>query len=146
MQRICGLSVTETIIMPFPTLCHLWHSLIRSLYFRACLPEGVGPQEGEVTCGGSTHLTCKRDHIKMRDCMDRRVTSTTWGPPPPCKQALIQVYIFIPLLYSAPFLRFSQNLLYTNFFHWCISPRGILFFLSQMMRLTRESSEFNFYN
>ena len=30
----------------------------------------------------------------MRDCMDRtvtpskRVTSTTWGPPPPCKQAL----------------------------------------------------------
>ena len=29
------------------------------------------------------------DH--MRDCMDRRakrVTSLTWGPPPPCKQAL----------------------------------------------------------
>ena len=30
----------------------------------------------------------------MRDCMDRRVTlpkrvtSLTWGPPPPCKQAL----------------------------------------------------------
>ena len=35
-----------------------------------------------------------RDHIKMRDYMDRRVTlpkqvtSPTWGPPPPCKQAL----------------------------------------------------------
>ena len=33
----------------------------------------------------------------MRDCMDRRVnppervTSPTWGPPPPCKQALNEV-------------------------------------------------------
>ena len=23
----------------------------------------------------------------MRDYMDKRVTSPTWGPPPPCKQA-----------------------------------------------------------
>ena len=36
----------------------------------------------------------KRDQIKMTDDMDRRVTppkrvtSPTWGPPPPCKQAL----------------------------------------------------------
>ena len=56
---------------------------------------GGGPQIGEVTCGGSPHLSCKRrDQIKMRDYMDRRVTppkrvtSPTWGPPPPCKQAL----------------------------------------------------------
>ena len=62
---------------------------------RACLHEGGGPQVGEVTCGGLPHLTCKRDQIKMRDYMDRRVTppervtSPTWGPPPPCKQALI---------------------------------------------------------
>ena len=61
---------------------------------RACLHEGGGPQAGEVTCGGLPHLTRKRDHIKMRDYMDRRVTprkrvtSPTWGPPPPCKQAL----------------------------------------------------------
>ena len=61
----------------------------------ACLHEGGGPQVGEVTCGGLPHLTCKRDQIKMRDYMDRRVTpskrvtSHTWGPPPPCKQALI---------------------------------------------------------
>ena len=61
--------------------------------FRACLHEGGGPQVGEVTCGGLPHLTCKRDHIKMRDYMDKRVTppkritSSTWGPPPPCKQA-----------------------------------------------------------
>ena len=61
---------------------------------RACLHERGGPQVGEVTCGGLPHLTCKRDHIKMRDCMDRRVTppkrvtSPTWDPPTPCKQVL----------------------------------------------------------
>ena len=46
------------------------------------------PQVGEVTCGGSPHLTCKRDHIKMRDYVDRRVTPPTWCLPPSCKQAL----------------------------------------------------------
>ena len=46
-----------------------------------------GPQTGEVTFGGSPLLSCKRDQIKMRDYEDRRVTSPTWGPPPPCKQA-----------------------------------------------------------
>ena len=61
---------------------------------RACLHGGGGPQVGEVTFGGSPHLSCKRDQIKMRDYMDRRVTppkrvtSPTRGPPPPCKQAL----------------------------------------------------------
>ena len=38
--------------------------------------------------GGSPHLSCKREQIKIRDYMDRRVTPRTWGPPPPCKQAL----------------------------------------------------------
>ena len=37
--------------------------------------------------GGLHHLSCKHDQIKMRDYMERRVTSPTWGPPPPCKQA-----------------------------------------------------------
>ena len=32
--------------------------------------------------------SCKRDQIIMRDYMDRRVTSPTWGPSPSCKQAL----------------------------------------------------------
>ena len=64
------------------------------MQFRSCLHGGGGPQIGEVTCGGSPHLPCKRDQIKMRGYMDRpvappeRVTSPTWGPPPPCKQAL----------------------------------------------------------
>ena len=50
---------------------------------------------GEQDClGGLPHLSCKHDQIKMRDYMERRVTpprrvtSPTWGPPPPCKQAL----------------------------------------------------------
>ena len=43
---------------------------------------------------GLPHLLCKHDQIKMRDYVERwvtpprRVTSPTWGPPPPCKQAL----------------------------------------------------------
>ena len=60
----------------------------------ACLHGGGGPQVSEVKYGGSPHLSCKRDQIKMRDYMDKRVTtpkrvtSPTWGPPRPCKQAL----------------------------------------------------------
>ena len=52
------------------------------------------PKVGEVTCGKLPHLTCKRDHIKMRDYLDmrvtppKRVTSPTWSPPPPCNQAV----------------------------------------------------------
>ena len=38
--------------------------------------------------GGSPHLSCKRNQIKMKDYIDERVTSPTCGPPPPCKQAL----------------------------------------------------------
>ena len=65
-----------------------------SRLLRTCLHEGGGPQVGEVKYGGSPHLSRKRDQIKMRDYMDKqvtlpkRVTSPTWGPPPPCKQAL----------------------------------------------------------
>ena len=46
--------------------------------------------------GDPRYLSCKRDQIKMRDYMDKRVTpskrvtSPTWGPPPPRKQALNQ--------------------------------------------------------
>ena len=35
-----------------------------------------------------TQLSCKSDHIKMRDYVDRRFTPPTWSPPPPCKQPL----------------------------------------------------------
>ena len=48
----------------------------------------------DTRLGALPHLSCKRDHIKLRDSMDRRVTppkqvsSPTWGPSPPCKQVL----------------------------------------------------------
>ena len=64
------------------------HPDTRGLFLRACLHGGGGPQIGEVTRGGSPHLSCKSDHIKMRDFMDRRFTPPTWSPPPPCKQPL----------------------------------------------------------
>ena len=70
-------------------------SLQKTNPFRACLHEGWGPQIGEVTCVGSPQLSRKRDQIKIKDYMDRRVTlpkrvtALTWSPPaPPCKQAL----------------------------------------------------------
>jgi len=87
-------------------------SMLLLFTLRACLHGGGGPQEGEVTrLGGVTllsvqsliwspHLSCKRDQIKIRDYMDGRVTppkpvtSPTWGPPPPCKQALHLVKYF----------------------------------------------------
>ena len=62
---------------------------------RACLHEDGGLQIGKVTCGRSPHLSRKCDQMKMRDYMDRQVmpllqvTSPSWGPPTPCKQALI---------------------------------------------------------
>ena len=54
---------------------------------RASLLGGGGPQVGEVTRGGSPHLSCKPDQIKMTDYKDRRVappkrvTSPTLGSP-----------------------------------------------------------------
>ena len=35
---------------------------------------------GEETCGRSPHISCKRDQIKMRDCVDRRVTHQSGLP------------------------------------------------------------------
>ena len=73
-----------------------------NLFINGCPPTALGPvymeggpQISEVTCGGS----CRRDQIKMRDYMDRRVTPTKWvtsptqGPPLPCKQVLNEVNI-----------------------------------------------------
>ena len=72
--------------------CKKFYHLATGRGLRACLHEGGGPQVGEVTCGKLPYLSCKRDHIKMRHYMDRRVNSLTWGPPPPCKQALKLLY------------------------------------------------------
>ena len=55
---------------------------------------------------GHPALSRKRDQIKMRDHMDRRVTppkrvtSPTWGPSPPCEQAL-RLHLYGEKLYRA---------------------------------------------
>ena len=62
-----------------------------SFRLKACSSGGRGPLIGEVTCGGSPHLSCKRDQIKIKYYMDRRVTprkwvtSPTWGTKLPSK-------------------------------------------------------------
>ena len=76
----------------------------------AGLHGGGGPQIGEETCGGSPHLSCKRDQIKMKGYMDRRITppkrvsSPTWGSPPPCKQALSHQPLFSSNFHSDYFI------------------------------------------
>ena len=46
---------------------------------RTCVHGGGGPQIGEVTCGGSPHLSYERDQIKRRDYMDREGYPTKAG-------------------------------------------------------------------
>ena len=60
----------------------MMHDIIifEDLRFRVCLHVGGRPQVGEVTRGGSPHLSCKRDQIKMRDYVDRRVTHQSGLP------------------------------------------------------------------
>ena len=73
--------------------------MLASVLVPACLHGGGEPQIGEITCDGSPHLSCKRDQIKMRDYMDRwdtppeQVTSPTWSPPLPCKQAVSAILL-----------------------------------------------------
>ena len=82
---------------------------------RACLHGGRGLQVGEVTrlsiqslilIWSSLHGRWD-DH--MRYCMDRRVTSPTWGPPPPRKQAL-KFKTLKPVPYLAAFQRHITRL------------------------------------
>ena len=55
---------------------------------------GLADRATRTRLDWSPHLSCKSDQIKMADYMDRRVTppkrvnTSTWGFPPPWKQAL----------------------------------------------------------
>ena len=90
-------------------------TILQPTLARACLHKGGGTQVGEVTCGGLPHLTFKRDHIKMRDYMDRQVTppkqvtSPTWGSPPPCKQAFRHVFILFVLTFFITVVNFFHT-------------------------------------
>ena len=80
-------NICTRIILP------LWRELTDTQGSEASVSEAKGlltwrwgTQIGAVTCGGSPHLSCKRDQIKMRDYMDGRVTPPkrvalpSWGP------------------------------------------------------------------
>ena len=67
---------------------------------RACLHGGGGPQLGEVTRLSilSLFLIWSRLHVRWGD--PPHVTSPIWGPPPPCKQALIPWWMSCTFLKS----------------------------------------------
>ena len=82
----------STLFLSFP--CRCFARLQRCFVpVRACLHGAGGPRIGVLTCGGSPHLSCERNQIKMRDYVDRRVTHQSGlpyrpvVPHPPCKQA-----------------------------------------------------------
>ena len=54
-------------INEFYSHANLTHFHKKGFALRACLHRGGRPQVGEVTCGGSPHLSCKCDQIKMRN-------------------------------------------------------------------------------
>ena len=58
-------SVLAIVILPYTKRSRCDQTLKSVL--GACLHGGGGPQLGEVKYGGSPHLSCKRDQIKMRD-------------------------------------------------------------------------------
>ena len=80
-------SLTLTVLSWLPVMCHLGMPI-------AGLDGGGGPQVAEVTRGGSPHLSCELDQIKMRNYMAgrsphlSRLPYLPGVPPPLCKQAL----------------------------------------------------------
>ena len=70
---------------------HPQHSHEENLPHLSGLP---GTADRATRLGEVPHLSCESSQEKKRDCMERLVTpprwgtSPTWGPPPPCEQAL----------------------------------------------------------
>ena len=104
------------------------------IFFRACLHGGGENQIGEVKGGVSPHLSGKRDQIKMRDYMNRRVTppkrvtSPSWGAPPLCNRPLMRDSQFVRLTYV------QRNIVNSHYQTWClfrVGPFGSLDFSPQ---------------
>ena len=73
------------------TLPHLQHSHGENSPQVSGLPAST---DRATHLGEVPYFTCERDQAIKRDCMERlatpprRGTSRSWGPPPPCEQAL----------------------------------------------------------
>ena len=96
MRRLGNVQSFKTYMFHFWAFCHerdsAWAgcTTLRRLHGRLS-PRltGLPYLADRATCQGwSPHLSCKLDQDKIRNYMDRWVTSPTWGPPPPCERAL----------------------------------------------------------
>ena len=99
---------------------------------------GGGPQVGEVICLGEVTCLSMISHFwsrlldrlgdHMRDyVMDRWVTSPTWGPLPPCKQALGLLHSLKKSQMMGDFTVFSTAALTIPFFaNWPVGGENII--------------------
>ena len=71
MRLVCSYFVVTIFCRHLRSITEKMHgnmgSICRKYCLRACLHGGGGLQIGEVTCGGSPHLSYKREQSKMRD-------------------------------------------------------------------------------
>ena len=88
-----------------------------------------GRADRATRLGGSPHLSCKRDQIKMRDhnyghvgTPPKRFTPPTWDPPPSRKQVLKPFYPprFIPAV-LVWFLPRFVSIKYSPFLAWIVA-------------------------
>ena len=91
MRQVGNVQSFKTYMFCFGAFCHecypsyAGYPILRHLHGKLS-PQLTGlPYLADwATClGGSPYLSCKRDHDKIRNYMDRQVTSSTRGPPPP---------------------------------------------------------------
>ena len=113
--------------------------------FRVCLHGGGGPRIGEVKCGGSPHLSCNCDQIKMRDYMDKRdtppkrVTSPIWGSVPPCKQTLCHYHLVISV--SMKFYYYEIRIPGSHYYTMCaINMIGLMAIVTTSQSLRKTTS------
>ena len=113
MQRICGPFGFKNLFMPFERFLSTSMFFCSSIYIETAL-------NFREECNKCTDILSWRLSL----CLSR--DSVLWHS---LTRSLyfIQDLIFLPLIHSAPFLRFSHILLSTNFFI-CILPCEIFFF------------------
>ena len=107
-------------------------------HFRACLHGGGGPQIGEVTCGGSPNLWCKRDQIKMGDYVGRRATHQSGLPHLPGVPHLHQRCDLLWSHSNGDIFTCEDNMLFSHVkissfratahlvFHWCLCTNSLI--------------------
>ena len=112
MQRICGPFGFKNLFMPFERFLSTSMFFCRSIYIETALNFREECKECTDILSWRLSLCLSRDSVLWLS-----LTRSLY---------FIQVLILIPLIHSAPFLRFSHILLCTNFFI-CTLPCEIFF-------------------